>query len=100
MKTLKIMDYDNNVVDTGLELDLDKILRIDIEVLSGDEVATVTFTDGKKKTYDSSDCRIMDFYDGEYTIYSKSEGINIIDKWEKRESSYDCESFSEDEAIA
>lgn len=89
MKTLKIMDYNDQLVDTGLELNLDKISKIEIEVISGDEVATVAFTDGKEKTYDSSNERVENIYDGNYILYSKAMGINLLDKWEKRKSSYD-----------
>lgn len=103
MRTLKIMDYDSKVVDTGLELNLDKIERIDIRVLSGDEVATVTFTNGKRKKFDSSDCRMVDFHDADYTIYSKSEGINLLDgrdSWKVGGNAYEDEDFDEESISA
>lgn len=39
-----------------------------ILVLSGDEILKVKYTDGTEDTFDSSDCRDMDFYDDEYEV--------------------------------
>ena len=39
-----------------------------ILVLTGDEILKVNYTDGTEDTFDSSDCRGMDFYDDEYEV--------------------------------
>lgn len=88
-KELILLDYNCNEFHTGVDLEnLDDILRIDIEVVSGDEIARVIYANGDLKQFNSSDCRIMDFYDGEYCIYQA--GVkNEIDDWLKRVNSYD-----------
>ena len=58
----KIYDYANKPteIDTGNK-EIESIL---VKVISGDEIVTVTFTDGTKKTYDSSNNRNIDYYVG------------------------------------
>lgn len=72
---IKIYDYDN---DTKIiEIPADKeIESIDVTVLSGDETGYIFFTDGTRKRFDASDCRITSFVDGSYTIPSKR-----VDAW-------------------
>ena len=88
MNELILLDYDSNEFHTGVDLEnLDNILRIDIEVISGDEIAQVIYTNGDMKRFDSNNCRIMDFADDEYCIYQA--GVkNEIDDWLKRVDSY------------
>ena len=81
------MDYRNTEYDTGVSLDdLSGIDNIQITILSGDEIATVTYKDGDSDMFDSSVTRIMDFFDGSYTLYSNS--INRIEEFNKRKDSY------------
>ena len=70
----KIYDYANRLteIDTGNK-EIESIL---VEVITGDEIVTVTFTDGTMKTYDSSIDRNTDYFDGSYYV-SKSD----LDKW-------------------
>ena len=88
MNELILLDYDGNEFHTGVDLEnLDDILRIDIEVISGDEIARVIYTNGDMIQFDSNNCRIMDFADDEYCIYQA--GVkNEIDDWLKRVDSY------------
>lgn len=51
-----------------------------ILILSGDEILTVTHKDGTTKRYDSSGCRMVGFYDGEYVLFDAESGINLIDE--------------------
>lgn len=90
MKELVLFDYHGGKFHTGVDLEnLDNILRIDIDVISGDEVATVTYKDGKKTDFDPSwGSRSTDFFDLGYTIY-QSDAINNIDRWLNRNDSYD-----------
>ena len=88
MTTLKIMDYNGELTDTGVSLDkLEDILRIDIDVVTGDEIATVIYKNGKRERYDSSNCRLHDFYDCGYCLYGPNE--NRLVEFERRTSSYD-----------
>ena len=89
MSELILLDYECNEFHTGVDLEnLDDILRIDIEVLSGDEIARIIYKNGDMKEFDSNKERTMDFEDNEYCIYQ--EGVkNEIDDWLKRGNSYD-----------
>lgn len=88
MKELILLDFDNNETKTGIDLDdLSEVLRIDIRVISGDEMARITYKNGEVKTFDgTTEPRLMDFDDGEYCIY-QTDGINRIDEWLKRKDS-------------
>ena len=87
---LTIMDYDNHKRNVNIGKK-DDIASISISVISGDEIAEVIYKDYTKKCFDSSDCRMYDFFDDEYTIYNFQEENNLIDNplWQKRKSSYD-----------
>lgn len=67
---VKIKDYvgATKVVDLGES----KIKTITLTVLSGDEVLTVDYDDGRREKFDSSDDRIMDFFD-DVDVYSGSD---------------------------
>lgn len=87
---LKIIDYSGNKVKTTIDLNkLEDIQRIEIEVVTGDEICRVQYKDGKREKFDSSNCRMTDYYDGEYTLYDVIDNTNLIDKFLKRTSSYD-----------
>lgn len=90
MANLVLMDYANNQMDTGFCIDdLSNVFRIDIKVVTGDEIAEVMMKNGKKYCFDSSSTRMMDFFDDEYCIFSPSE--NHLDDFDKRTSSYDLD---------
>ena len=88
MSELILLDYDGNEFQTGIDLDdLDDILRIDIEVLSGDEIARIIYKNGDMIQFDSGKHRMIDYTDNEYCIYQA--GVkNEIDDWLKRVNSY------------
>lgn len=88
MALIKIMDYRRNKRD--VPVDLENVGRIDVEVISGDEVLTVTKKDYTVERYDSSDRRFIDYYDYQYTIYDPEDGINMLEDpvWKNRKSSY------------
>ena len=75
---MKIYDYANRAVEVdrqGKEID-----RIHVTVMSGDEIVTVYFQDGTKIRKDSCECRIKDFYWGEYNVNKHD-----LKKWEEFE---------------
>lgn len=72
---IKIYDYNNNAEMVEIP-DGKKIKSIDVTILSGDETGYISFTDGTRKEFDASDCRMMSFDDGSYTVSSKK-----IDEW-------------------
>ena len=86
---LQIMNcYEDRIdVDVG---DLEDILEISVMVLSGDEVLQVTKKNGDYLEEDSDrHYRTMNFYDGRYTIFNSTLGINKIDEWKQRSDSDD-----------
>lgn len=82
-----IRDYAGKTTKINVEK-FENVLKIDVTVISGDEILRVLYEDLSEITYDSSDCRIMDFYDGYFSIYKKGK-LDLIDKFSKRISSYD-----------
>lgn len=72
---IKIYDYDNNVEMIEIP-DGKKIESIDVTVLSGDETGYIFFTDGTRKRFDASNCRMTSFDDGSYTVPPKK-----VDEW-------------------
>lgn len=64
---ITIYDYDNEA--TNVIIPDDKAIEsIYVEVLSGDEVGIIKFTDGTHIRFDASDCRMHDWYDGSYVV--------------------------------
>lgn len=86
------MDYKNKKVKTNIDLDkLDEIQRIEIRVITGDEICKIQYKDGKEEFFDSSNSRLTDYYDYEYTLYDALTNKNLIEKFLKRKSSYDID---------
>ena len=90
---LKIMDYTDCLTETEIDLDnLENVSMLNIRVLSGDEVLTAHFKDGTTKCWDSSDRRMHDFYDDDYTLYSeyktKEENEKMLNGFLARSSGY------------
>lgn len=86
-----IMDYldERREVEVG---ELSSIDRMEIIVLSGDEILRVIRKDETDGMFDSSETRTLDIYNGAYEIYrSASTKPQLIDNksWLNRASSYD-----------
>lgn len=73
-KTMTIYDFDDK--PTKIEIPDKEISAICVSVISGDETGEVLFEDGSTLHFDASDCRIMNFYDGGYTVRGA-----LIDRW-------------------
>lgn len=97
MKELKIMNYCSNVVSTGVDLENENISMITIDVITGDEVATVYFKDGAAKEFDTGIERILDYFDYSYILYNsntaKEKNEEILKKFLNRNTSYSLEFF-------
>lgn len=67
----------------------EKVLKIDCDVITGDEILTVLYDNLTAVCFDSCDSyRLMDFYDCSYDIYIKDK-LDVIDKFNVRRTSYD-----------
>jgi hypothetical protein len=84
------LDYaaKKTLVDVG---ELDTIGSMRIEVVSGDEILTVTYKDFTTRKFDSSNDRRMTFYDGAYEIYNATKEKNALfdPKFVYRKDSYE-----------
>lgn len=81
---INIVDYKDDRIPGHIG-DIENIDYIQVEVFTGDEVITVWYKDGTYKELDSSQCRLTDYYDGEYDVPSEQ-----IEKWSNMPgSSYD-----------
>lgn len=86
---LVLIDYADNKVEFEIG-DIEQIGRIDIDVITGDEIATVTYKDYTVRKF-VSEHAFINYHDLSYSIYAPNEGIDLIhdDKWLHRKNSYD-----------
>lgn len=86
MANLMIMDYNSKEYNTGINMD--DISSIHVTVISGDELFTVYYKDGRVTNLDAMDFakghRYMGFYDDEYGL-----SADELEAWSKRNSTYD-----------
>lgn len=78
---ITIYDFDDNptVIETPADKQIESIF---VRVLSGDETGYIDFTDGTRMNFDASNCRMHDYYDGEYYVPSEK-----ISEWNNFEPS-------------
>ena len=89
-KVLTLKDYKG--VDKSFDIGkMSDIKNITINVLAGDEVATVIYNDGNEKRFDASDDRNIDYEDGQYTLYDKETDVNFLESqmFLSRKDAYD-----------
>jgi hypothetical protein len=83
-----LMNFENKVTKE-VNVDIDKVSKIFIAVVTGDEIMKVCNNNGNEVVYDScKDGRTIDYFDGETCIYDKDECIDLIDKFIERRSPY------------
>lgn len=87
--TVKLLDYAGKAVEVDVG-DINDIGSMRIRVVTGDEILTVVHKDFTVEEFDSSGCRMRDFWDGEYEIYSATTGLNELNReaFINRTSSY------------
>lgn len=72
---ITIYDYKNSI--TYVDVPDKEIVKIYVIVLTGDETVYIELADGSVLKFDSSNNRVVDFYDGAYVVMGK----NNIEKW-------------------
>lgn len=91
MKIIEIMDYNDNKAPVKIK-NFENVVRLTIEVVSGDEILHILYKDYTQEEYDSchmlNNFRMMNFHDDTYIIYDITKNINYIDSWSKRQTSY------------
>lgn len=88
MSEFELMDYAGTTCGTGIDMYDTSIKAIFIEVISGDEVASIFRADGTEERFDASPHRLVDYYDGSYPLFIEG----VVDHRElfvTRKTSYD-----------
>ena len=90
--TIELMDYQNKKVTFDIG-NIEDIASIFIEVITGDEIATVLYKNYTTKVFDSSCTRNFDFSDYQYLLYDVNTRINLLNDeiFLNRKTSYDLE---------
>lgn len=92
MKEIEIMDYRGKKTTIKIR-NFNDVVKLQVEVISGDEVLHILYKDYSQETYDScymlNNSRMINYFDFFYTIYDITENVDRIEKWAKRKSSYD-----------
>lgn len=86
MSKIFIMDYARNKEE--IDVNIEDVLVMYVTVLTGDEILNILYKDGSREIYDSSDYRGRDFYDGEYDVINRLNGLDELDSWIARKSVY------------
>ena len=88
---IKIYDYSGKKKEVKIK-NFEEVVRLAIEVVSGDEILHILYKDYSTEEYDSCEFgRLYDFDDDYYIIYDITNNTNLLDKWKKRKDSYDDE---------
>lgn len=88
-KKLRIFDYKDTPMEITIK-DFENVKEFVFEIISGDGILTVVYNDERKKRFDSSDNRLMDFYDGIWCISPKD-----IDVLNRMKDHYDTDGLDE-----
>lgn len=94
MQKLELMDWKWRKIETPIDLDnLSEIGQIEIRVISGDEVAIVTYKSGKQEVYDSSNDRIQDILDYKYILWYQDHFVIDKDTFLWRSNTYSVANY-------
>ena len=86
---LEVGLWDNSESEVEF-VNLNDVNRIEIEVVSGDEIANVFYKNGDFLRIDpGKDTRISEFCKGAYTLYDLKRGINRLADFLHRKEPYD-----------
>lgn len=87
---LEVGTWDNSQF-TSVWVDLTKVTRIEIEVISGDEIANVFYKNGDylRIDPDKKHTRISEFCKGSYTLYDLKRNIDRLADFMYRVEPYD-----------
>ena len=85
---LKIMDYLNEWHDTGIDVD-ESVAIIEIEVVTGDHIAHITYSDGRTERIESCFDRLNDYADGNLVIFDREKGIDLVKEYLSIKETYD-----------
>ncbi len=86
-KIIEIMDYKDDKKKVKID-NFEDVVRLEIEVISGDELLYILYKDYSVMKYDSSDCRRLEYNDSFYCIYDITKDIDYLERWNERIDSY------------
>lgn len=92
-KKVRIFDYEDTPMEITIK-DFEKVKEFIFEILSGDGILIVIYSDNHKEYFDSRDDRIMGFYDGIWFI--SPENIDVLNRMKDH---YDTDELNELEDI-
>ena len=89
---IELMDYQDKKVTFDIG-NIEYVVSIIIEVITGDEIATVLYKNYTTKVFDSSRTRIDDYFDYKYTLYDVINGVDHLSDeiFLNRKTSYDLD---------
>ncbi len=97
MRKFIIRDYEDRPFETEVDLDnLEDILSMSMEIVSGDEILSVVDSRGEITKYDSCPGgRITGYYDGGYRVYSRADEFSVItEEYLKIKNSYERQRYA------
>ena len=89
---IELMDYQDKKVTFDIG-NIEDIVSIIIEVITGDEIATVLYKNYTTKVFDSSCTRIGDYFNYKYLLYDVINGVDHLSDeiFLNRKTSYDLD---------
>lgn len=88
-KKVRLFDYKDTPMEITIK-DFENVKEFVFEILSGDGILKVIYNDNHRETFDSSDCRLMNFNDGLWVISPKD-----IDVLNRMKDHYDTDELDE-----
>ena len=76
-KTVKLLDYQDNE-KTFIIKNFENVKEFVFQILSGDGILEVVYNDNHAETFDSSNDRVLDFYDGMWFI--RPTDIDVLNR--------------------
>ena len=86
-RKIVLRDFENNLVYYTIA-NFEDVREIQINVISGDEVATIFYENGERALFDSSYSRMDNHDHDEFLIYSKPQKKDCIEGFNVRRTSY------------
>ena len=76
-KTIKLLDYKDTPTEITIK-DFENVKEFVFQILSGDGILEVVYNDNHVETFDSSNDRLIDFFDGMWFI--RPTDIDVLNR--------------------
>ena len=88
-KKVRIFDYKDTPMEITIK-DFENVKEFIFEIISGDGILTVIYNDDSLERFDSSNNRLMNFYDGLWVVSPKD--IDVLNRMKEH---YDTDGLDE-----